>query len=87
MKEFYQVRVTQEVPFIDYDEDGEEIMESGSGHKEVYTAGTFTAEHNARLFAEALESKIAEGTGYVVNHFTPRVSVIKVSRTEEVLER
>lgn len=86
MKEFYQVRVTQEVPFIDYDENGEETQES-SGHKEVYVAGTFQTEPNARLFAEALENKIAEGTGYVVNHFTPRVSVIKVSRTEEVLER
>lgn len=86
MKEFYQVRVSQEVPFMDYDEDGEEITES-SGHKEVYTAGTFRTEQNARLFAEALESKIAEGTGYVVNHFTPRVSVIKVNRTEEVLEK
>ena len=86
MKEFYQVRVVQEVPFANYDEDGEEITES-SGHKEVYVAGTFRTEQNARLFMEALESKIAEGTGYVVNHFTPRVSVIKVNRTEEVLEK
>jgi hypothetical protein len=86
MKEFYQVQVTQEVPFMDYDEDGEESMES-SGHTESYIAGTFRAEHNARLFKEALERKIAEGAGYIVNHFTPRVSVIRVSRTEEVLER
>lgn len=86
MKEFYQVLVTQEVPFLDYDEDGEEIMES-SGHREVYVAGKFQAEQNARLFKEALEGKIAEGTGYIVNHFTPRVSVVRVRRTEEILDR
>ena len=86
MKEFYQVLVSQEVPFWDYDEDGEEIMES-SGHTEVYVAGTFRAEQNARLFKEALEEKIADGTGYMVNHFTPRVSVVRVKRTEEILER
>lgn len=86
MKVFYQVRVTQEVPLMDYDEDGEESMES-SGHTESYIAGTFRAEHNARLFKEALERKIAEGAGYIVNHFTPRVLVIRVSRTEEVLEK
>ena len=86
MKEFYQVLVSQEVPFLDYDEDGEEIMES-SGHTEVYVAGTFRAEQNARLFKEALEEKIADGTGYMVNHFTPRVSVVRVKRTEEILER
>lgn len=86
MKVFYQVRVTQEVSFLDHDEDGEESVES-SGHMEAYIAGTFKAEHNAKLFKDALEKKIAEGAGYIVNHFTPRVSVIKVSQTEEVLER
>ena len=86
MKEFYQVQVTQEVPFMDYDEDGEESMES-SGHTETYIAGTFRAEHNARLFKEALERKIAEGSGYVTNCFTPKVSVIKISQTEELVDR
>lgn len=55
----YQVRVTQEIPFCDYDEDGEETKVS-SGRIEEYVAGRFSAEHNAKLFAEALENKIAE---------------------------
>lgn len=83
---FFQVRVTQEVPFLDYDEDGEENQES-SGHKEEYVAGTFSAEHNARLFKEALETKIAEGSGYITNCFTPQVSVIRISRTEALLDK
>lgn len=58
----YQVRVTQEIPFCDYDEDGEETQVS-SGRIEEYVAGRFSAEHNAKLFAEALENKIAEGSG------------------------
>lgn len=60
----YQVRVTQEIPFCDYDEDGEETQVS-SGRIEEYVAGRFSAEHNAKLFAEALENKITEGSGYV----------------------
>ena len=47
----YQVRVTQEIPFCDYDEDGEETKVS-SGRIEEYVAGRFSAEHNAKLFAE-----------------------------------
>lgn len=46
----YQVRVTQEIPFCDYDEDGEETQVS-SGRIEEYVAGRFSAEHNAKLFA------------------------------------
>lgn len=83
----YKVKVTQEIPLVDFDEDGEEITTGSSGQIETYIAGTFKAEPNARLFAEALENKIAEGTGYVISHFTPRVQIIKVSRTEEVLEK
>lgn len=51
----YQVRVTQEIPFCDYDEDGEETQVS-SGRIEEYVAGRFSAEHNAKLFAEATKS-------------------------------
>ena len=36
----YQVRVTQEIPFCDYDEDGEETQVS-SGRIEEYVAGRF----------------------------------------------
>lgn len=43
----YQVRVTQEIPFCDYDEDGEETQVS-SGRIEEYVAGRFSAEHNAK---------------------------------------
>lgn len=75
----YQVRVTQEIPFCDYDEDGEETRVS-SGRIEEYVAGRFSAEHNAKLFAEALENKIAEESGYVTNCFTPKVSIIKITQ-------
>lgn len=43
----YQVRVTQEIPFCDYDEDGEETQVS-SGRIEEYVAGRFSAEHTFR---------------------------------------
>ena len=36
----YEVRVTQEIPFCDYDEDGEETKVS-SGRIEEYVAGRF----------------------------------------------
>lgn len=36
----YQVQVTQEIPFCDYDEDGEETQVS-SGRIEEYVAGDF----------------------------------------------
>ena len=81
----YQVRVTQEIPFCDYDEDGEETQVS-SGRIEEYVAGRFSAEHNAKLFAEALENKITEGSGYVTNCFTPKVSIIKIIQTEELVD-
>lgn len=81
----YQVRVTQEIPFCDYDEDGEETKVS-SGRIEEYVAGRFSAEHNAKLFAEALKNKIAEGSDYVTNCFTPKVSIIKIIQTEELVD-
>lgn len=81
----YQVRVTQEIPFCDYDENGEETKVS-SGRIEEYVAGRFSAEHNAKLFAEALENKITEESGYVTNCFTPKVSIIKIIQTEELVD-
>jgi len=83
---FYQVRVIQEVPFWDYDMDEEEAQVS-TGYKEEYVAGTFSAEHNAKLFAKALEERIAEKNGYVTNCFTPRVSIIRIRQTEELLDK
>ena len=49
----YQVRVTQEIPFCDYDEDGEETKVS-SGRIEEYVAGRdtipeFTPEYGKRI--------------------------------------
>lgn len=79
----YQVRVTQEIPFCDYDEDGEETQVS-SGRIEEYVAGRFSAEHNAKLFAEALENEIAEGSGYVTNCFTPKVSIDGKKSMQEI---
>ena len=83
---FYQVRVVQEIPFRDYDEDGEEIRES-SGYIEEYVAGKFLAEYNAKLFAEALENKIVKGSGYVTSCFMPKISIIKIIQTEELVAR
>ena len=57
-----------------------------SGRIEEYVAGRFSAEHNAKLFAEALENKIAEESGYVTNCFTPKVSIIKITQTEELVD-
>ena len=37
-------------------------------------------------FAEALENKIAEESGYVTNCFTPKVSIIKIIQTEELVD-
>ena len=63
---FYQVRVTQEIPLRDYDEDGEEIQVS-TGRIEEYVAGRFSAECNAKLFKEALETRIAMENEYAAN--------------------
>lgn len=53
----YQVRVTQEIPFCDYDEDGEETQVS-SGRIEEYVAGRFSAEHNAKLLRKHWKTRL-----------------------------
>lgn len=75
----YQVRVTQEIPYWSGDDDFD--LCASSGRVEEYVAGTFPSEHLARVFAEAMEQKIAEGSGYVVSAFTPKVTVLMVSRS------
>lgn len=82
----YQVRVTQEIPFCDYDEDGEETKVS-SGRIEEYVAGRFSAEHNAKLFAEALENKeLEENTRSwdTVTGIKYQVAVIPIMRGKEI---
>lgn len=71
-KIFYQVKVIQEM-FWDKS-------------KREYVAGTFSAEDCAKTFKKALEREIAEGCGYATNYLTPRVSIVRIRRTEEVLE-
>ena len=68
-----------------------EMREKTNGQYPKYiiwenVAGRFSAEHNAKLFAEALENKITEGSGYVTNCFTPKVSIIKIIQTEELVD-
>lgn len=72
----YEVKVTQEIPYWNGDDD--EIMES-TGKVKEYVAGTFRAEHLAKLFVEALEQQIADKSGYVSNAFTPEVSIWEVT--------
>lgn len=76
---YYQVKVTQEIPYWSGDDEFD-LCES-SGRVEEYVAGSFPSEHLARVFAEALGQKIAEGSGYVVSAFTPKVTVLMVSRS------
>lgn len=57
----YQVRVTQEIPFCDYDEDGEETQVS-SGRIEEYVAGAFSSnkgEDFRRVLEEITQSNIS----------------------------
>ena len=56
----YQVRVTQEIPFCDYDEDGEETKVS-SGRIEEYVAGRFSAEHNAKTLCGSIGKQDCRG--------------------------
>lgn len=83
----YEVRTIQEIPYADFDDDGEMLCGSSTGRTEVYIAGSFTALYLAKMFASELEAKIAEGTGYTVNCFTPRVKIVKVNETETEVER
>lgn len=78
----YEVRTIQEIPYADFDDDGEMICTESTGRTEVYTAGSFPSLHFARLFAKSLKLKIAEATGYVVNCFTPRVHIYQIDETE-----
>lgn len=83
----YEVRTIQEIPYADFDDNGEMVCRSSTGRTEIYTAGRFTVLHLAKMFASELEAKIAEGTGYTVNCFTPRVKIVKVDETEMEVER
>lgn len=81
MKEYYQVKTIQEIPYASWDDDFEDFTTTEStGKVEEQIAGTFPALHLAQIFAKALEQEIAEGTGFVVNCFTPRVSILKVEK-------
>lgn len=87
MKEYYQVKTIQEIPYAEWDDDFGDFMPTEStGKVEEYIAGTFTALHLAQLFAKALEQGIAESTGYTVNCFTPKVVILKVERSITELE-
>lgn len=82
----YEVRTIQEIPYADFDDNGEMICGSSTGRTEVYIAGRFTVLHLAKMFASELEAKIAEKAGYTVNCFTPRVKIVKVDETETEVE-
>ena len=74
----YEVRVRQEIPYWNGDDD-DEIMET-TGKVEEYVAGTFKAEHMARIFKDALEMKIAEEQNFVSTAFTPDVTIWEVTK-------
>lgn len=70
----YEVKVQQLIAFYD---EAEDIALEFTGEELCYIAGSFDSEKMALLFKEALESKIAEEQGYVVNAFSPRCSIWK----------
>jgi hypothetical protein len=84
-KVFYKVKVIQEIPYVSYDDMEEEL--EPTGQTEEYIAGTFATKRDAELFKDALETKIAEECGYALNCYTPRVMLIRVTRTEEIIEQ
>lgn len=87
MKEYYQVKTIQEIPYAEWDDDfGDFTATESTGKVEEYIAGTFPALHLAQLFTKALEQSIAESTGYTVNCFTPKVAILKVERSITELE-
>lgn len=72
MKEYYQVKTIQEIPYASWDDEfGNFTATESTGKVEEQIAGTFPALHLAQIFAKALEQEIAEGAGFVVNCFTP----------------
>ncbi len=75
----YQVKVTQDIPYWSDDEDFSFC--ENSGVTEEYVAGSFQSEEFARIFAEALKSKIAAECDYAMDAFTPMVSVVMVTRS------
>ena len=81
MKEYYQVKTIQEIPYASWDDDfGDFTATESTGKVEEQIAGTFPSLHLAQTFAKALEQEIAEGAGFVVNCFTPKVSIMKVEK-------
>ena len=78
MKEYYQVKTIQEIPYASWDDDfGDFTATESTGKVEEQIAGTFPSLHLAQTFAKALEQEIAEGAGFVVTCFTPKVSILK----------
>jgi len=87
MKEYYQVKTIQEIPYASWDDEfGDFTATESTGKVEEQIAGTFPALHLAQIFAKALKQEIAESTGFVVNCFTPRVVILKVERNITELE-
>jgi len=81
MKEYYQVKTIQEIPYASWDDDfGDFTAAESTGKVEEQIAGTFPALHLAQIFAKALEQEIAEGSGFIVNCFTPKVVILKVEK-------
>lgn len=81
MKEYYQVKTVQEIPYAEWDDDfGDFAATETTGRVEEQIAGTFPALHLAQTFANALEQKIAEGAGFITNRFTPKVVILKVEK-------
>lgn len=81
MKEYYQVKTIQEILYASWDDDfGDFTATESTGKVEEQIAGTFPALHLAQIFAKALEQEIAEGSGFIVNCFTPKVVILKVEK-------
>ena len=81
MKEYYQVKTIQEIPYASWDDDfGDFTATESTGKVEEQIAGTFPSLHLAQTFAKALKQEIAEGSGFIVNCFTPKVVIMKVEK-------
>lgn len=81
MKEYYQVKTIQEILYASWDDDFGDFTATESTVKvEEQIAGTFPSLHLAQTFAKALEQEIAEGSGFIVNCFTPKVVILKVEK-------
>lgn len=81
MEEYYQVKTIQEILYASWDDDfGNFTATESTGKVEEQIAGTFPSLHLAQTFAKALEQEIAEGSGFIVNCFTPKVVILKVEK-------